>query len=364
MTRETLEQYSLVSLYSALAVLTLAMFGYVLYLARAAASQPEPAGAAVPELADVAVPVSAGADVGARLATEPVGRGVRAGWAGTSPDQPDGVGTDAARTGSVPMDPVGGSARGARRAAGPARMLTWLATLLVGASIILRGLSVNRPPLGNLHEFIAAASFVVLLGFSVWTLKRNVDWLGAFVTAPVLLMLGSATTFWYTEAAQLLPSLRSSWLVIHVSVATISVGVFTLAATVSLAYLLVDRSDRLPTAGTSRAARLRRVLPPAAELERLGYGLHVIAFPLWTFTLIAGAIWARQAWASYWNWDPKEVWTFVIWVVYAAYLHARATTGISRQKATYLALAGFACIILNYSIVNMYFVGQHSYSGV
>ena len=96
----------------------------------------------------------------------------------------------------------------------------------------------------------------------------------------------------------------------------------------------------------------------------MGYGLHVVAFPLWTFTLIAGAIWARQAWASYWNWDPKEVWTFVIWVVYAAYLHARATTGISRQKATYLALAGFACIILNYSIVNMYFVGQHSYSGV
>lgn len=328
MTRETLEQYSLVSLYSALAVLTLAMLGYVIYLARAASTAP------------------------ARPATtrEPVGVGARSGVASDVP---------ASRP---PADDA--ATLRARRAAGPARMLTWLATFLVALSIVLRGASVHRPPLGNLHEFVAAASFVLLLAFSAWGLRRNVDWLGAFVTAPVLLMLGSATTFWYTDAAQLMPSLRSSWLVIHVSVATISVGVFTLAAMVALAYLLIDRAESRDGDSESGLGRLRRVLPPAAELERLSYGMHVIAFPLWTFTLIAGAIWARQAWASYWNWDPKEVWTFVIWVVYAAYLHARATTGISRQKATYIALAGFACIIINYSIVNMYFVGQHSYSGV
>ena len=96
----------------------------------------------------------------------------------------------------------------------------------------------------------------------------------------------------------------------------------------------------------------------------MSYGIHVVAFPLWTFTVIAGAIWARQAWGSYWNWDPKEVWSFVIWVVYAAYLHARATAGWRRQAAAWIAIAGFACIIMNYAIVNMYFVGQHSYSGL
>ena len=331
MTRETLEQYSLISLYSAIVVHTLAMLGFVLYLSRSAAARA--ADAVVPE--PVAQPVTVGGGGGA-LTAEPGGT-----------DMP--ASRDLSR---------------ARKAAGPARMFTWLATFLVGCSIVLRGMSVHRPPLGNLHEFVAAASFVVLLGYCLWTLKRNVDWLGIFVTTPVLLMLGSATTFWYTEAAELMPSLKSGWLVIHVTVATLATGVFTLAAMMSLAYLLIDRAERNPDASQGFVGRLRRIVPPASDLERIGYGLHVLAFPLWTFTLIAGAIWARRAWASYWNWDPKEVWTFIIWVIYAAYLHARATTGVTRQKATYIALAGFACIIINYSIVNMYFVGHHSYSGV
>jgi ABC-type transport system involved in cytochrome c biogenesis permease subunit len=99
-------------------------------------------------------------------------------------------------------------------------------------------------------------------------------------------------------------------------------------------------------------------------LDRTAYGINVVAFPLWTFTLIAGAIWAEQAWGHYWNWDPKEVWTFVIWVVYAAYLHARATTGWSARSANYLALAGYGAILVNYMVVNVFFVGQHSYSGM
>ncbi|HXR67791.1 MAG TPA: cytochrome c biogenesis protein CcsA, partial [Dermatophilaceae bacterium] len=104
--------------------------------------------------------------------------------------------------------------------------------------------------------------------------------------------------------------------------------------------------------------------PPARSLDRTAYEITAVAFPLWTFTLIAGAIWAEQAWGHYWNWDPKEVWTFVIWVVYAAYLHARATTGWSPRSANYLALAGYGAILVNYMVVNVFFVGQHSYSGM
>lgn len=359
MDANTLAEYSVISLYSAMAVLTLSMLGFVLYLARAATARDD-------VRSDARVPAGERELVAARAGGVSRGGGTQVPVAAQVPvAEQDNSRRELPASGGERH--TGDAARAARKAAGPARMFAWLATFLLAAAVTMRGASVHRPPLGNLYEFVTAASLVVMLVFCLWGLRRNVDWLGVFVTAPVLLMLGMAVTLWYTEAAQLLPSLRSYWLVIHVTVATISVGVFTLAAMVTVLYLLADRAETKAAAGapgTGRVSRLIRVLPRARELERLSYALHVIAFPLWTFTLIAGAIWARQAWASYWNWDPKEVWTFVIWVVYAAYLHARATTGISRQKATYIALAGFACIIINYSIVNMYFVGQHSYSGV
>ncbi|GMA87833.1 hypothetical protein GCM10025868_30830 [Angustibacter aerolatus] len=105
-------------------------------------------------------------------------------------------------------------------------------------------------------------------------------------------------------------------------------------------------------------------LPSARDLDLTSYRLHAIAFPLWTFTLVAGAIWAENAWGRYWGWDPKEVWTFVIWVVYAGYLHARATRGWQGRKAAGLALAGYACILFNFLVVNIFFVGMHAYAGV
>jgi cytochrome c-type biogenesis protein CcsB len=176
----------------------------------------------------------------------------------------------------------------------------------------------------------------------------------------VLLNLGLAITVWYTDASELMPSLRSVWLAIHVTVATLSVAVFTIGFSLGVMYLI---QDRLETA-TDRPRSFMSRLPDARALERLTYGVHIVAFPMWTFTVIAGAIWARQAWGSYWNWDPKEVWSFVIWVVYAAYLHARATTGWKRQNAVWIALVGYGCIILNFAVVNVFFVGQHSYSGL
>ena len=209
-----------------------------------------------------------------------------------------------------------------------------------------------------MYEFAVAGSFFTMAVFLAWSTRRDLRWLGVFVVTPVLLTLGLGITVWYTDAAELMPSLRSYWLTIHVTVATISVALFAVGFALTGLYLARDRFD-----GERRARFLQR-LPAAAALERMSYGIHVVAFPLWTFTVIAGAIWARQAWGSYWNWDPKEVWTFVIWVVYAAYLHARATAGWKRQAAAWIAIAGFACIIMNYAIVNMYFVGQHSYSGL
>ena len=253
----------------------------------------------------------------------------------------------------------------ARKAAGIAMMLTRLGGLLLIAAVAMRGLSVDRPPLGNMFEFALVGSMFVVVIFVAISLRRDLRWLGLFVVGPVLLTLGMAITVWYTDASQLLPSLKSFWLVIHVTVATFAVGLFTIAFSVTILHLVktwLEAQD--PIAMSRIRTTVNAALPSSRSLDRTAYGMHAVAFPLWTFTLIAGAIWAEQAWGHYWNWDPKEVWTFVIWVVYAAYLHARATTGWSPRAANYLALAGFGAILVNYTVVNLFFVGQHSYSGM
>jgi len=252
-----------------------------------------------------------------------------------------------------------------RKAAGVAMMLTRLGGLLLIAAVAMRGLSVHRPPLGNMFEFALVGCMFVVVAFVAISLRRDVRWLGLFVIGPVLLTLGLAITVFYTDASELLPSLKSVWLVIHVTVATFSVALFTIAFSVTILHLVQTWLESQDPKGMSRLRTIvNTALPPARSLDRTAYGIHVVAFPLWTFTLIAGAIWAEQAWGHYWNWDPKEVWTFVIWVVYAAYLHARATTGWSARSANYLALAGYGCILVNYMVVNVFFVGQHSYSGM
>ncbi len=328
---ETLASYANLSLYSAMAVLTLSMIGYAGYLAGLLPARDARAESADADSVDRELVAAGGGAVAG------------AGSSGATAAQSRGR-VDA----EVPLR--------ARKAAGIAQTLALLGTVLLLASAALRGASVQRWPLGNMFEFGVAAALFTMVVFVVYGMRRDLRWLGLFVVAPVLILLGLANTIWYTEAAELMPSLKSVWLVIHVTVATISVALFAVGFVVALLYLAQDRF------GADRG--VLRALPDGRTLERLTYGLHIIAFPLWTFTLIAGAIWARQAWGSYWNWDPKEVWTFIIWVVYAAYLHARVTRGWRRQSATWVAVAGFACIVVNYAVVNVYFVGQHSYSGL
>lgn len=317
MTNESLAGYANLSLYSAMAVFTIAMVCHAVYLAALLPARDRMrAGAADRELVGAGAPVPVEAPARSELSSR------------------------------------------AATAAGIASTTTWLGGFLLLLSVVLRGVAVHRWPLGNMFEFAVMGSMFTVLAYSIWSTRRDLRWLGLFITGPVLLVLGMAVAVWYTEASELMPSLRSYWLVIHVTVATLATAVFTIGAALSVVYLLKDAFER-----SGRASVLDR-FPETPAIERTAYSLHIVAFPLWTFTLIAGAIWARQAWASYWNWDPKEVWTFVIWVVYAAYLHSRATSGISRQTATYIALAGYACIIVNFAVVNVFFVGQHSYSGL
>lgn len=245
---------------------------------------------------------------------------------------------------------------------------TVLAWLLHFGGVALRAASVQRAPWGNMYEFsttfgmVAVGAYLVLLA-----LKKNVRWIGLFLTTTVLLDLGLALSVLYTSSDQLVPALHSYWLWIHVSCAIISGAVFYLAAVGSLLYLFRDHFEVALTAGRAQDGRwgdIMRRLPSAATLDKFAYRMNALVFPLWTFTIIAGAIWAQAAWGHYWEWDPKETWSFITWVAYAGYLHARATAGWKGRKAAYLALAAFACFLFNYYGVNIFVTGKHSYAGV
>ncbi len=336
-------------LYSAMAVFTVAMLLFAAYLA---ALGPAPSRRTAPAKALVTVGAGSG------------------GHGDADPPSP----ADAA------LDADGPSLR-ARKLAGSAVSMTWLATVLLVGSIALRGLSVMRPPWGNMFEFATAGAAAAAVGFSVLVKRNRWEWLGLFVVGPVLLTLGTALLAFYTEAAELMPALKSVWLVIHVTVAILATGMFILSFSVGVVYFLkLRREGALAAAGAGSAdgadgatAAAEPVpgrtafldgLPSSTRLERTAYSLTMIGFILWTFTLVAGAIWAQKAWGAYWTWDPKEVWTFVVWVVYAAYMHARATAGWEPRKAMWIAIAGFLTVIVNFAVVNVFFVGQHSYSGL
>jgi len=242
--------------------------------------------------------------------------------------------------------------------------ITWLGFALQVVATALRGLAASRVPWANMYEFAMTGTLMMMLVFLVVNLKWDVRYLGAFITGFVLLALGISATRYYVEVVPLPPALQSYWLVIHVFVATLATGFFALGFALSLAQLLQERRERATTAQqATRWAWLSR-LPNSVTLENFAYRLIIVGFVLWTFTLIAGAVWAEKAWGRYWGWDVKEVWTFIIWTIFAGYLHARSTRGWKGSRSAVLAMIGFAAVIFNFTVVNIFFKGLHAYSGL
>ena len=245
-----------------------------------------------------------------------------------------------------------------RRAGNIAMALTWLATGLLLVGLVLRGVWAGRVPWGNMYEFSLAWTLGILVVFLAVSTRRDIRWLGLPVVFLALLSLGLAVTVLYTEAAQLVPALKSWWLVIHVASAIICGGAFTVAAAISVLYLWRDRAER-----KGKVTGIVASLPDASRLDTLSYRILAFAFPLWTFAVISGAIWAENAWGRYWGWDPKETWAFITWVIYAGYLHARSTAGWRGRRAAYISLLGFAAFLINYFGVNIFVTSLHSYAG-
>ena len=249
------------------------------------------------------------------------------------------------------------------------------ATALHLVGVLTRALATQRVPWANMYEFATTSTAIAMVAFLAFSVRRTeLRALGTFVVGPVLLVLLLAQTFWIVPAAELTPSLQNShWIYIHIGVAILSTSLSILGAVVATMQLLQAKHERVlaERAATEefpehwgRFGHVLDRLPSSSSLEALSFRIHSVAFVCWTFTLIFGAIWAREAWGRFWGWDPKEVWTFIIWVIYAAYLHARATGGFRGSRAAGLALAGFVAVVFNYTIVNTVINGLHSYSGL
>ncbi len=269
------------------------------------------------------------------------------------------------------------------RSTGIARSTTYLGVALLLVGIVLRGLAAGRWPTANMYEFTLVGILVAAVVHLAVQRTRTIPFLGVVVMGMSVLALVLALNAFYLRADQVQPALQNYWLVIHVGVAIAATGIFTVAFATSLLQVLQDarQSGRSHLATSWRAADgLRRALsrwritgpawswlgtvPPARQLEALSFRLNAVGFVLWTLTLIGGAIWAEQAWGRYWGWDPKEVATFVAWVVYAAYLHARTTRGWAGRRVAYFVFVGYAVVLANFTVVNLFVAGKHSYSGI
>jgi cytochrome c-type biogenesis protein CcsB len=278
-------------------------------------------------------------------------------------ESPPGATTPAGATAPARVQPSGRF--GAGRWVAIAVALTCLGLAAHTTGVVLRGVSVDRLPWGDMYEFVTALTCVAVAFFLAAMIRYRAYYLGLFVMVAVVLVLGLAETVIYTPAGPLVPALQSYWLAIHVTAMTLATGVFFVAAVAGITYLFVDRHARRVAAGrpTGSDGILRR-LPGPEALDRLAYRTVVFGFPIWTFGVMAGAIWADRAWGSYWSWDPTETWAFITWVVYACFLHARATAGWRGRRATIIQLLGFGCLIFNVMVISLVVPGLHSYAGL
>ncbi|MDR6867322.1 cytochrome c-type biogenesis protein CcsB [Microbacterium resistens] len=267
---------------------------------------------------------------------------------------------------------VGSAAAGDAQPAAPkfvmARIGTALATLgflFHLAGTVMRGIAAERVPWSNMYEFAMTGTLLIVAVYLGVNIRFDLKYLGTFILGLIVMLLGGAAIGFYVVVVPLSDPLKSVWLVIHVFVASLGTAFLALAFALSVLQLMQMRRERLVLAGSAKAGpRFLATLPTAERMEGLAYRFATVGFIFWTFTLIAGAIWAQDAWGRYWGFDTKETWTFIIWVLYAGYIHARATRGWRGSRSAWLSIVGFTAVLFNFTIVNMFFKGLHVYSGL
>ena len=268
---------------------------------------------------------------------------------------------DTAGTGATDADVTKAQAV-ADKWASMGELVIWLGIAVHFASVLLRGLSASRFPWGNLYEYI---SVTLLLGMTIaaYLLRsRENRALWPFLLAPVMALLFYAGTQLYAESAPVVPALKSFWFPIHVSTVATGGGITLVSGVASLLYLLRMNQPKGKEKGILGA--IAAPLPSAQKLDGLAYRTAIWALPLFGLGIVFGAIWAEAAWGRFWGWDPKETISFVTWIIYALYLHARATSGWRDTKAAWINVLGFVAMVFNLFFINMVVSGLHSYAGL
>ncbi|MBB6120920.1 c-type cytochrome biogenesis protein CcsB [Nocardiopsis algeriensis] len=275
---------------------------------------------------------------------------------------PVGAGDDADSGIEVSVRTTEGEARASQSVLGKLAIgVTALGFTMGVAQIVARGLAAGRWPWGNMFEFVVALCLVAVGALLYASVRYQARFLGGFVLVPVLILLGIGVKWLYVDPGPLIPALHSYWVPIHVTATIVAGGAFMVSGVAAVTYLVSHRSEARRAAGEETAGIAGR-LPSPELLDRISHRLILFAFPLWTFGIVAGSVWADEAWGRFWGWDPKEVWSFISWVVYAAYLHARATGGWRGPKSAWINVLGFATVMFNFFAVNYLFSGLHSYA--
>ncbi|WP_199245898.1 c-type cytochrome biogenesis protein CcsB [Leifsonia sp. AG29] len=358
---ETLAQLSTVFLYAAMGLYAAAFIAFALDLARRGARATAAEAAVVPSA--VARRAAAAANSSGAPTTTLTVEGGPGGEAPPPPPPPSSaLGRLSSRISERVEDDVmnGGGTASLRWAFG--FTIVGFAVQLV--AVVLRGIAAARVPWANMWEFSMTGTLVIIGVFLLANLKWDIKYVGTFVLGLVLVLQGIALLRYYVPVVPLQPALQSYWLVIHIIVAVLGTAFFALGFALSGLQLLQYRRERQVAESRPQQFRFLQTLPGSVVLENLAYRINIVGFIAWTFTLIAGAIWAEKAWGRYWGWDTKEVWTFIIWVIYAGYIHARATRGWRGSRSAWLAIIGFAAVLFNFGIVNVFFHGLHAYSGL
>ncbi|MGO4958015.1 c-type cytochrome biogenesis protein CcsB [Luteococcus sp. Sow4_B9] len=238
--------------------------------------------------------------------------------------------------------------------------LTVVAFLAHAMGVVLRGVAAQRAPWGNMYEFTISALLFAVITYLVLAVTRDMRWLGLPMTLLLAIGNGLAATVFHVAVAPLVPALHSVWFIIHIVAAAIAGAAFNVGGMASIIYLFQHRAEQ---SGKERTGYLAK-LPSAKQMDTFAYRMHAFAFPVWTFTIAAGSIWAEYAWGRFWGWDPKETWSLVTWVIYAMYLHARATAGWRGTRAAVIAIIGVVSFWFNFVGINLFVSGLHSYAGI
>lgn len=250
----------------------------------------------------------------------------------------------------------------ANKFAGMTHMMVWLGIIIHIASLVLRGVAAQRFPFGNLYEYISTITMSTMIAAAFYFQKKELRVMWPWLLVPVLSLLFFGGTKLYAATAPVVPALQSYWLKVHVSIVAGGASIGMISGIVSIVYLLRVWQ---PVGGEHGFfAPLLKPLPSAKFLDTVAYRTAIITVPVFGLGIVLGAIWAEQTWGRFWGWDPKETFALITWMLYAAYLHARATAGWRDSRAAWINILALGTMIFNLFFINLVVSGLHSYAGL